>query len=271
MDELSINTFLKNISSELFISYNSSEKEKIETSLNYLIENIYSYFDDTVIDINVFGSYTRGTTLPRKYDENSDIDILIIFNTDNYDVKPETYRNQLRKFALEYYSKSEIIKSFPSVILELNHIKFDLVAAIEKDHWIFNKKVIHIPRKGNNWIKTYPNEFNKKLTNSNVEYDSIVKPIIRLLKYWNASHKYPYESFVLEQLIADMNFAGGNYETGFFYAIEELRIFGLELSEESKKTINTLKDQAKMLRVCLKKGIEKRCNFLLNKILPNLI
>lgn len=81
---------------------------------------------------------------------------------------------------------------------------------------------IEIPDKNGDWMETEPEKFNKKLTDANTKYNFIVKPIIRLLKYWNASHEYPCYSFELETDIANMNFNDDNYESGFLYAIENL-------------------------------------------------
>ena len=70
----------------------------------------------------MFGSYIRGTILPRKADASSDIDIMVMFlNPNGY--KPQTFLNRLKNFAEHYYSTSEIYQSNPTVVLELNHMR----------------------------------------------------------------------------------------------------------------------------------------------------
>lgn len=51
----------------------------------------------------------------------------------NYPKKPQTYLNYLKSFAESKYPQSLYKQSFPAVVLELNHIKFDLVPVIIDD------------------------------------------------------------------------------------------------------------------------------------------
>lgn len=53
---------------------------------------------------------------------------MIVFdNVNNY--TPQTFLTRLKNFAEEYYSRSEIYQDSPAIVLELNHIKFELVSA----------------------------------------------------------------------------------------------------------------------------------------------
>ena len=171
--------------------------------------------------------------MPRHFDENSDIDVLVIFNTSITEYTTETYRNQLRRFADHRYPSSRVVKDFPSIVLELQKIKFDLVPCIY--HTGIWSSYYQIPDKDGEWIETDPKGFNKKLTEANKQYDGIVKPLIRLFKRWNAFNNYVYDSFKLEQIIADMNFSGDSHESGFFYIIDELPTW--ELSSEKARLL----------------------------------
>jgi len=263
--EIGLNNHLKRISSELFIKYNADEREKIDRSIENIFAKLEEYFDDQTDEILVFGSYTRDTILPRRFDSNSDIDILIQFNTDDYDkLKPESYRNQLKKFAEDNYPYSIVVKDHPSIVLELNHIKFDLVPSIFDTGLIYDS--IEIPAKNGGWMETEPDAFNKKLTAANTNYDSIVKPIIRLLKYWNASHGYPYFSFELETEIADMDFSNDNHESGLLYAIKEL--YGFDLPDWGLSKLETLKTNGKWVREYIDRGEIQKAKKSLEKILP---
>ena len=71
----SINNELKRRADLLFASHKSSERQKINSSIRHLKSKLGSHFGNRVTRIEPFGSYTRGTILPRKYDENSDIDM----------------------------------------------------------------------------------------------------------------------------------------------------------------------------------------------------
>ncbi len=142
-----------------------------------------------------FGSSSRGTILPRKMDEESDIDHMVIFN--DRGLAPQTYLDRLRRFVDQNYPKSTIYQSTPTIVLELNHIKFDLVPAVNS-FW----SGLQIPNGKGSWQSTDPKGFNALLSRRNSECDGCLKPAIRLVKYWNAQNGYPFESFWLEQWIA---------------------------------------------------------------------
>lgn len=233
----SINSALQNISNDLFIKYKSKEREYINEKIVNFQKALKLYFSDQVSEVLIFGSYKRDTILPRKSDEKSDIDVLVIFNLAQREYTPETYRNQLKKFAKSKYPRTPVIKDHPSVVLELSNIKFDLVPCRIYEGFFSN--YYQIPNKNGDWMDTYPREFNVELTNSNKKYNSIVKPMIRLLKRWNAYNNYPFASYEFEQIIAKMNFTKDNYQTGFLYAIDQLPTNNLNLA--GIKKVETLK------------------------------
>lgn len=102
---MSVNSYLSNCASDLVLS--SSEKDSITTSINTLETRLTSYFGSDIEEKFKFGSYTRGTILPRKVDDNSDIDYMIVLdNSNNY--KPQTFLDRLKRFAEAKYSTSAI-------------------------------------------------------------------------------------------------------------------------------------------------------------------
>lgn len=193
---MSVQTHLKNLSSDLNLK--QDEKDKIKKSIETLSSRLDSYFADQIKDHFKFGSYTRGTILPRKADDQSDVDYMVIFeNPNNY--KPQTLLNYLKNFVNYYYSTSDIHQSHPTIVLELNHIKFELVPA-KKDIW----GTIYIPSPSSSyqeWMITDPNAFNEKLTDANVNYSYEIKPLVRLMKYWNRLNGSYLSSYDLENWI----------------------------------------------------------------------
>lgn len=258
-----INYTLQKISSDLFIKYKSKEREYIDEKIINFQKALKSYFGDMISDILIFGSYKRDTILPRKFDEKSDIDVLVIFNQAQKELTPETYRNQLKKFASVKYPRTTVIKDHPSIVLELSNIKFDLVSCRVYEGIFSN--YYQIPDKNGKWMETYPKEFNEKLTKANNKYNSIVKPVIRLLKRWNAHKGYPFATYELEQIIADMNFSNDNYQTGFIYAIENLPSYNL--TEQGKKKVETLKNHKDWIKVYLKRDNQEKAIEVLCRIL----
>jgi predicted nucleotidyltransferase len=266
--DIGLNNHLRRISSELFIKYDAEERRKINVSIDNITTRFEESFDDEISEIILFGSYTRDTILPRRFDAHSDIDILIQFNTEDYDkLTPNSYRNQLKKFAEQNYPHSIVAKDHPSIVLELNHIKFDLVPSIFDNGFFYDS--VEIPNKKGGWMETEPERFKKKLTEANTRYNSVVKPIIRLLKYWNASHEYPYFSFELEIAVSEMNFNNDNYETGFLHAIKKLQ--SSELPEWAVRKVDMLKTTAKRINECLENEKIQKAKDQLDRILPGFL
>lgn len=265
--ETGLNRHLKKISSELFIKRRSLERFNIDRSLRIIIDNLEEYFGEEVSEVLVFGSYTRDTILPRNWDEHSDVDIMVEFNTEDYDkLRPESYRSQLKKFADLTYPRALSVKNHPSVVIELNHIKFDLVPSIFHEGWIYNS--IEIPNKHGGWMETEPDKFNNRLIEANKRYNFIVKPIIRLLKYWNASHGYPYASYELERRITNMNFNGDNIESGFLYAVKNLS--SSNFPNWAENTLSSLQENGNIIRKLLKAKETSKAKSILTKILPGI-
>lgn len=252
------------MSSSLIIKSSSLTGLNIERSLHSLTGNLHNHFSSDINYLKVFGSYSRDTILPREIDKNSDIDILIGFNTESEKLRPESYRERLKKFALKFYPQSRITKDHPSIVVELNHINFDLVPSIYDKGFFYSS--IEIPDKDGGWMETNPDDFNKKLTQANTSYNSIVKPIVRMLKAWNANQDYPYNSFDLESSIVEMNFSSDSFSSGFFYAIDNLPTFSLPIT--SSKKVDTLRHNADWIKTYLSREDLEKAKEVVRRIIP---
>lgn len=210
---MSVLSYLKGCAKDALLG---SDKASINKSIRTLKARLDSYFGNELETHFRFGSSTRGTILPRTMDERSDVDYMIVFK--DGDSVPQTYLNRLKRFAEEYYISSEIYQSSPTIALELNHIKFDLVPA-RVALWSDYK----IPDGSGGWMGTNPNDFNAKLQKKNKEHANLIKPTIRLVKYWNAVNDYVYDSFALEKWIAGLSFWNcRNQKDYFFHVMDRL-------------------------------------------------
>jgi hypothetical protein len=195
---MTVNSYLIGRASDAVLS--AAEQASINTSISTLQTRLNSYFGNALSTHFRFGSSTRGTILPRKMDAHSDIDYMIVFAEGGY--TPQTYLNRLRAFVDTYYASSDVKQSSPTIVLELNHIKFDLVPALS-NMWGGGYQ---IPNGPNAWQTTNPNDFNANLTAKNTSHHSLIKPTIRLVKYWNAVNGYVFDSFSLEKWIVDQSY-----------------------------------------------------------------
>jgi hypothetical protein len=196
-----------------------------------------SYFT-SIQEKFVFGSFDRETILPRKVDENSDIDYMVIFK-DGGNFKPQTLLTRLKSFVELYYSKSEIRQSSPTIVLELYHIKFELVPGY-KDFW----GTIYIPAPAQNfqdWISTNPKKMKDDLINKNVNSGNIIKPLVRILKYWNVKNGKVYPSYELERHILDkIYFSSKNLKDYFYDTVSSLSDYNLP--DYKKDKVKKLKE-----------------------------
>lgn len=238
---MTVNSYLSSLASNLVLS--SDEKASINTSISTLEYRLELFFGSDIVEKFKFGSSTRDTILPRKADSNSDIDYMIVFNNCN-NYQPQTYLNQLKRFAEKYYQTSEIHQSSPTIVLELNHIKFELVPAYKSGCGYY------IPNKTGGWMYTDPNDINSNLTKANTKNGSKIKPVIRLLKHWNISKTYRhYESYSLEKkLISSLEYSYfsctsySDYVLAAFNALKSECIYGTTIYNKIDKAIKDIKE-----------------------------
>lgn len=214
---MSVKSHLDELASKLNLK--QEEKDKVDKSIDTLASRLVSYFNNNELNGHFkFGSYTRGTILPRKADTYSDVDYMVIFNNPN-NYKPQTLLNHLKEFVNYYYKSSEIYQSHPTIVLELNHIKFELVPA-KRDSW----GDIFIPSKASlfeEWMKTDPNTFNKKLSDKNGSNNYEIKPLVRLMKYWNRLNGNHLSSYLLENWIVENYYWGCSNIKDYIYSTIE--------------------------------------------------
>lgn len=191
--------------SDLVLSKNETERNKIEASLSTLEGKLKNGLGNNILEFKRFGSFTRNTILPRKFDQKSDVDLMIVMNTSLQLNTPNTYRNWIKHVIDKAYPNSISSKDFPVVKLELNHIMFDLVPAYKViNNWSFTPVQYFIPNKISVWQSTIPNDINEILGKKNqASGDNILRNVIRLCKHWNANSGYPLESYLMEKKIID--------------------------------------------------------------------
>lgn len=266
----SINYKLDQLSRDYYISYGSTEQRKIDSSVTTLKARLKSHFGSDIVNIIEFGSYKRDTILPRKYDEHSDVDLMIVFDHARLKLTPSTYRTRLVSFAEKRYSKSDVYKTTPTVTLELEHIKYDLVPAYEETGYWSVSKTTYIPQNDSSWMTTDPHGFNAELTRVNTGNHSNIKKVIRLLKAWNAKVRYPVESFSLEKEIVGMQFwlFDTSLEAYFFDVIQKLSVYQNGSFYTPNQRVLSLKENANKVKAYLQSDNLTTATVWLSHILP---
>lgn len=217
------------------VKITESERTAIDTSISNLSSKLNSHFTNITTKF-VFGSYDRHTILRRSKDTNSDVDYMVVFS-DGSSYTPQTLMNRLKTFAETRYSRSEIYQSSPTIVLELNHIKFELAPAYQS--W----GTYYIPAPASSystWISTNPGSMKTDLDTKHRNNHYLIRDLIQLLKYWNVKNGKVYSSYELEKYILDKTFfLCTNLKEYFYSAVEGLPTYTLPAYKSSK--VATLK------------------------------
>lgn len=233
---MTVNAYLEDLATRAIIR--EDEKEGIQISIDTITNRLENYdsYRNQINKILIFGSYKRRTIISRQFDDNSDIDIMVVFGKviNGFAITPRNYQFQKTQFYLSYlkdfaeskYSRSEIYKSHPAIVLELNHIKFELVPAIIDDwgkYKIPNNKIF------NNWLyqewmDTNPDDLDGKLENNQT-----LRMLVRVAKIWNAKHGYIFTSYELEKWIVNQPFYFGNLAQHFYIFCNNLHLYNHQI------------------------------------------
>lgn len=198
---MSLNGYLNTLQNDLYV--NGTEKDKIMRSIDAIKARLSSYFginkkcEHNIIKKEIFGSYSRDTMISRKFNEKSDIDYMIVFeDVDEYN--PQTCLNWLKGFAEYWYPNSIVRQSLPTIVIELENIKFELVPAYEK----YGMK--YVAWDSSNWHYTDTDSLKDEMLDLNKKTNFEFKRIVRAIKYWNIKKNYrKYSSFELETFLTD--------------------------------------------------------------------
>ncbi len=236
------------------------KKEKVNTSIEYLKGKMWSLFQEKLSTISVFGSYARNTFVDG--DEKSDVDILIVFKKNEF--QPQTYLNQIETFCKNHYPRSVIYPDHPTVVIEMDHIKFELVPA----HY-YSPDAVKIPAPRNKelkWITTEPLNFKKKLAEKDKNNKALIVPLIRILKHWNYLNDKPFSSYELERSIVNQLYNCTTLRDYYFSAVS-----GLEeniKTEAQKKAYIQLKEKNRRIRVLEREKIVEYIEAEFSSFLP---
>jgi len=253
-----VNEYLISLLEDL--SIRESRIEEIQCSFDSLKGELWRKFQDRLEKVEMFGSYDRGTSLPQAIDPQTDVDVLIQFKT--ADFQPQTFLEHLRQFAKSKYSRSGVEPSFPAIVVELHHVTFELVPSfsqLEKTGIFSEELRMKIPAPRSNedrWITTNPAGLKEAVEEKDAEHHQLIIPLIKLIKYLNCIHNRPYDSFIIEGHIIQVDFDDCSPSLPDFVLcfIESLRDLE-EATEHQRKFIQTLRRHRKNLRTLIKENM----------------
>jgi len=262
---IDLNSYLTKLSKKLSVS--PEEKIKIDKSIGFLTAKLWEHFQDRLLKVEVFGSYDRGTALSPSVDPNSDVDLMVIFKTNEY--QPATFLKHLNEFADKKYSRSEVSPDHPAITVILEHVKFELVPAYWETY-VLASDDLHIPAPRNKevkWIVTDPAQFKKDLEYKNSRENNMITPMVQIIKYYNTLKGKPYDSFIIENFAVSRSYPCKDLKDYFFEFINDLRVDKAE-SDEQRNFISELKSRRENLMLLEKRNLNDYIEQELQKFIP---
>src|SRR5574344_1205912 len=233
---MDLSNYLEKILIKLIV--NTKEELSIQkegVTLENGLNIFFNYDKEKVLKHFLFGSYIRNTLISKEFDNNSDIDFLIVFKNIGNDT--HIYINELENFVTKNYSINEIKKLNSKILLEVEGIKIDLIPALQ-----INENKYKIPdfyHNIKNWITIDPKKINETLIQKNLKTNLNLIKIIQLLKYWNAAFSCGFHSYKLAENIINKNFYSysnlQDYLFGYFLDLKENIKYPESLNQEISK------------------------------------
>ncbi|MCC7303488.1 MAG: hypothetical protein IT233_12685 [Bacteroidia bacterium] len=264
MRNKTIAAYLKELADKIRLA--PEEHDKIETSIKALKDKlILAFFDDGLTKVKRFGSYDRETLLTRKVDSESDVDLLITFDERKWE--PQTYLSKLKKFAEDNYPRSDKYQDHPTIVIELNHIKFELTPCVYTAETSSYYEKYAIPKRtdaGIEWIKTEPDDLKKRIAEFTNTKGMLID-LILIFKYWNVINGSVYQTLPVENWMLKCFDQEEGIEYNVFHVIDRLNYSNSDIQNElNRKT----KQMVENIELLLEKGMDDYAQMELKKIFP---
>lgn len=139
----------------------------------------------------LMGSYARHTQIRTE----RDIDLLVVLADDphwkTYQYRSASLVRDLRKAIKKSYPKTKLSHDEIAVVMEMDVLNFDVVPAFASvDHFV-------VPNGDGGWQVTNPLHHIALMQDRNKK-DGRLKPLVKLLKYWNKRNDSRFRSLHLE-------------------------------------------------------------------------
>lgn len=248
----------------------AEEGDRIVKSVSHINDKLTASFAENGLkEVRVFGSFGRGTLLTRKVANGSDIDVLIAFDSKKW--VAQTYLTKLKNFAETHYPRSERYQDYPTISIELNHIKFELVPGYFREDSFIYSEAYFIPQKKNSsveWIKTDPDEMKKRIEKFEDENRKQLISLILLFKYWNLNNQSAYKTYMVEDWVIRHFNPDRAIEHNFFKIIDELNLWNsAKVHNEVNRKVKNHRSKVKLL---LENDMEDYALLETKKIIPEI-
>lgn len=183
-----------------------AQKDAASRSHNFLRQILCTgQYESRVTSSYLSGSYARDTAIAPL----DDVDIIFTIDPRGWssssffstEPSPEVVLQSFARAVRYRYPSSSVRVQRRSICLQLNHLDIDVVPAIAKDD---AGVIIVIPdRDAGSWIRSSPKTHSDFSTKVNLMHQGRLKPLIKLLKYWNSQlpSTAKFKSFAIETMV----------------------------------------------------------------------
>lgn len=194
------------------IELTDNQRDKIKTSHKHLRENILQPLD-YISHTFLTGSYKKKTLI----NPANDIDVFVVLNGySKYDITPNAILNKLKKDLKIRYPNTTIKQDKPCIVIEFNHVVFELTPAIEIESWNEHNS-FYIPEmsKNNTWQKVEnPRILENSLSQKNQNLSQKLNPLIKMMKKCKVKNNLKTPSFEMEKMAIDSLYSINGFRDG---------------------------------------------------------
>jgi hypothetical protein len=120
------------------------------------------------------------------------------------------------------------------------------------------------------WTSTDPSGTNELLQNQNKDNKYQIKPLVRLIKYWNTRNRYPFTSFSLEQHIVSRSFGVCSTLKDYFYEFWSGFNYRYDTAQYIENMVENAKSHAKKAKEYEDTNRPVSAKLEIQKIVPSL-
>jgi predicted nucleotidyltransferase len=190
-----------------------AQKYKIKTSHKHLRENILQklyYVSNTFLT----GSYKKKTLI----NPANDIDVFVVLSGyTQHNITPNTVLDKLKKDLNITYPETLVKQNKPCIVIDFNHVTFELTPAIEIENYSEVDNKFYIPKmsRDNEWqLVENPRILEKELTKANQRLDNKLNPLIKMMKKCKVNNNLTIPSFEMEKMAINKLYSIDNFRDG---------------------------------------------------------
>ena len=246
---------------------NTKEIASVESSIKNLKIHLGNWEkSDEIDDAHEFGSYTRGTKLPSCLDPSTDIDFMLVFR--DVRLQPQTYLEKVREFGNKFYSRSEVYQDHPTMVIEMQKIKFEIVPSIRLYGQTYPGYQIPGPKDSPLvWIHTYPERMKIDLDKAERINAGLLRPLIRLMKLWNVQNGKPLTSFKIEEYATTHVFFCEKTNEAYVYEAVRWMTLIQATDQETRELLQTARTCIEYIQGYKRLGMEEQAFKILQQLL----